>query len=56
MKNKIISILTASILAVPIIGSQVATLTTTITNHLNNKDILAKKNKFFVDKEFILTK
>ncbi len=41
-KNKIISILTASILAVPIIGSQVATLTTTIINHLNNKDILAR--------------
>ncbi len=41
-KNKIISILTASILTVPIIGSQVAILTTTITNHLNDKDIIAR--------------
>ncbi len=41
-KNKIISILTASILAVPLIGSNVATLTTTITNHLNDKDIIAR--------------
>lgn len=41
-RNKIISILTASFLVVPLIGTEVATLTTAITNHLNDKDIIAK--------------
>ena len=43
-RNKIISTLTASVLAIPVIGSTVTALTTSITNKLNEDSIITRNS------------
>ena len=43
-RNKIISTLTASVLAIPVIGSTVTALTTSVVNQLNEDSIIARNS------------